>query len=64
MPVHRVYAHERVEADRGKVALMRGPLVYCLEAVDHGHKGSRGEADTPCRLRFGLVRRHRHSEPG
>jgi len=35
MPVRRVYAHEKVEADKGKVALMRGPIVYCLEAVDH-----------------------------
>ena len=35
MPIHRVYAHEKVEADRGKVALMRGPIVYCLEAADH-----------------------------
>jgi len=35
MPIHRVYAHENVEADRGKVALMRGPIIYCLEAVDH-----------------------------
>ena len=35
MPVHRVYAHEKVEANRGKVALMRGPIIYCLEAVDH-----------------------------
>ena len=34
MPVQRVYAHEKVKADSGKVALMRGPLVYCLEAVD------------------------------
>jgi len=35
MPVHRVYAHEKVEADQGRVALVRGPIVYCLEAVDH-----------------------------
>jgi len=35
MPIHRVYAHEKVQADRGKVALTRGPVVYCLEAVDH-----------------------------
>ena len=34
MPVRRVYAHEQVEDDQGKVALMRGPIVYCLEAVD------------------------------
>ena len=34
MPIQRVYAHEKVEADRGKVTLMRGPLVYCVEATD------------------------------
>jgi hypothetical protein len=32
-------ADPRVDADRGQVALERGPLVYCLEAVDHpGHR--------------------------
>ncbi len=35
MPVERVYANPHVAADINKVALMRGPLVYCLEAVDH-----------------------------
>jgi uncharacterized protein len=35
MPVQRVYAHEKVRDDQGKVAWMRGPIVYCLEAVDH-----------------------------
>lgn len=35
MPARRVYAHEKVEYDRGRVALMRGPVVYCLEGVDH-----------------------------
>ena len=34
MPVRRVLAHEKVEADRGKVALQRGPLVYCVEWPD------------------------------
>ena len=34
MPIRRVFANEKVEADRGKVTLMRGPLVYCLEAAD------------------------------
>ena len=29
------YADPRVDAARGSVALERGPLVYCLEAVDH-----------------------------
>jgi DUF1680 family protein len=36
MPVHTVYADPRVAADLGKVALQRGPLVYCLEGVDNG----------------------------
>ena len=35
MPVRRVHAHENVEANRGKVALMRGPVVYCFEGTDH-----------------------------
>jgi len=36
MPVRRIEANPAVEADRGRVALMRGPIVYCLEAVDNG----------------------------
>jgi uncharacterized protein len=31
----RVHADERVEADRGRVALMRGPLVYAAEEADN-----------------------------
>jgi hypothetical protein len=34
MPVRRVHAHPNVAADRGRAALMRGPIVYCLEAAD------------------------------
>ena len=34
MPTRRILANEKVEADRGKVTLMRGPMVYCLEAAD------------------------------
>jgi DUF1680 family protein len=34
MPIRRVVAHVNVEADRGRVALQRGPLVYCLEHPD------------------------------
>lgn len=34
MPVRRVVADEKVEADRGLVALMRGPIVYCIESRD------------------------------
>lgn len=35
MPVERIYAHPAVRADIGKVALRRGPLVYCLEQTDN-----------------------------
>ena len=34
MPVERLYAHPDVHADQGRVALKRGPIVYCVEAVD------------------------------
>ncbi|MFV1965663.1 MAG: beta-L-arabinofuranosidase domain-containing protein [Pirellulaceae bacterium] len=38
MPVRRVLANEQIEYDRGRVAIERGPLVYCLEGADHdGH---------------------------
>ncbi len=36
MPVERIEAHPAVAADRGRVALQRGPLVYCFESVDNG----------------------------
>jgi DUF1680 family protein len=36
MPARRVYTNPRVEANLGRVALQRGPLVYCLEGIDHG----------------------------
>ncbi|MCI8442428.1 MAG: glycoside hydrolase family 127 protein [Provencibacterium sp.] len=35
MPVVRVHADERVEEDRERVAVMRGPVVYCAEQVDN-----------------------------
>ena len=35
MDVQRVYADRRVAADRGLVALQRGPLVYNIENIDH-----------------------------
>jgi DUF1680 family protein len=36
MPVQRVKANTRVEAAKGRVALMRGPIVYCFEGTDNG----------------------------
>ncbi|HSL23947.1 MAG TPA: beta-L-arabinofuranosidase domain-containing protein [Vicinamibacterales bacterium] len=35
MPVRRVVAHENVEADRGRVALQRGPIVFAAEWPDN-----------------------------
>jgi DUF1680 family protein len=35
MPVRRVKAHPNVAADAGRVALMRGPIVYCFEGIDN-----------------------------
>ncbi len=36
MPAERVHADPRVEAAYGKVAVQRGPVVYCLEEADNG----------------------------
>jgi len=36
MTPQRIAANPNVTADVGRVALRRGPLVYCLEAADHG----------------------------
>lgn len=35
LPVRVLRAHKQVRSVRGKAALARGPLVYCLESVDH-----------------------------
>jgi DUF1680 family protein len=35
MPPERIYAHPSVKEDVGRVALKRGPLVYCVEEVDN-----------------------------
>ncbi|RMD95493.1 MAG: glycoside hydrolase family 127 protein, partial [Calditrichaeota bacterium] len=36
MPIHRMQAHPRVRANCGRIALQRGPLIYCIEQADHG----------------------------
>jgi DUF1680 family protein len=36
MPVRKVLAHDGVQDDRGRLALERGPLVYCVEWPDNG----------------------------
>lgn len=42
MPPRRVEAHPYVRADRGRIAIARGPLIYCVEGVDN-----QGDVDFP-----------------
>jgi DUF1680 family protein len=35
MPVRRLEADPRVKDDQGRLALARGPLIYCMEAADN-----------------------------
>ena len=35
MPIQLRQAHPKVKGHRGKVAITRGPLVYCLESIDN-----------------------------
>ena len=35
MPVRRIFANQKVDADRGRIAIQRGPLIYCAEWVDN-----------------------------
>ena len=35
MPIRRVIANPAVEADRGRIALQRGPIVFCAEWPGH-----------------------------
>lgn len=46
MPAVFVHANPKVHADAGKTAMMRGPLVYCLEEEDNGENLSALFVDT------------------
>jgi DUF1680 family protein len=35
MPVRRVQSHENLQDNQGKIALQRGPIVYCFEEADN-----------------------------
>ncbi|MGO6734814.1 glycoside hydrolase family 127 protein [Rhizobium ruizarguesonis] len=41
MHVERIYAHPAVSEDSGRVALRRGPVVYCIEETDLGGEPQR-----------------------
>src|SRR5690606_37115833 len=67
MPPVRLYAHPGVIMDAGRVALKRGPLVYCLEEADNGEgrvqrlklpRSAELRAETDKNLFGGIVKLH------
>jgi len=40
MEVQKIVAHEKLADDKGKVALQRGPLIYCAEGWDNGGRAA------------------------
>ncbi|MDO4283913.1 MAG: glycoside hydrolase family 127 protein [Eubacteriales bacterium] len=46
MPARFVRANPNVRADEGRVALVKGPLVYCLEQIDNGENLEQYLVDT------------------
>jgi len=57
MPVRFVRAQPKVENLRGKTAVMRGPVVYCLESVDLPEGVAMDQVRLPADIR--LTPRHR-----
>jgi DUF1680 family protein len=45
-----VFAHPRVRSDAGKAAVVKGPLIYCLEECDNGNNLSAVEIDADAPL--------------
>lgn len=52
MDIHRVEANQNVKDDEGKVALERGPIVYCLEGVDNPESYDRFVLPDDAKLSF------------
>lgn len=46
MPVRFIRSNPKVRADSGKVAIEKGPLIYCLEEIDNGKNLSSIFVDT------------------
>jgi len=46
MDIEVIYANPKVHANAGKIAIQRGPLVYCLEEADNGKNLSALSVDT------------------
>lgn len=54
MPARRMFANPKVSADAGKCAIVKGPMVYCLEEIDNGSSlsGLLLDMDAPLREHF------------
>lgn len=50
-PARFIRANPNVRADCGKVAVVKGPVVYCLEEIDNGKNLSELYADTKQKIR-------------
>jgi Uncharacterized protein conserved in bacteria len=50
MPAQLVYSNPKVRADVGKVAVVKGPVVYCLEEIDNGKNLGALEIDCNTKL--------------
>jgi len=60
MTVRRVESHPHVTENKGKVALMRGPILYCVEQADNSGVDPRdvvlqARADSPSEFRAELL---------
>jgi DUF1680 family protein len=60
MPVRLVESHPHVTENKGKVALMRGPILYCVEQADNSGVDPRdlvlqARADSPSEFRAELL---------
>ncbi len=54
MPIRRVITNEKVEANRGRTAIQRGPIVYCVEGVDNNGSVSNIVLDDNTPLKAGF----------
>jgi len=61
MDIQRVTANPAVQADRGRMALQRGPLIYCIEGADN--KGKAWNIVLPEKAVFSLNRSTIQTEP-
>jgi len=50
MPVLRIEANPKVRQDCGRIALQRGPLVYCIEEADNGKGINDISIDSSCEI--------------